>query len=76
VALGRAAGLVSHSDLKHDERAPLGEWLLRLRELHARARQDSAGLEDQDHVLAERSRSGRLPQRWLGSSPSFRSRGR
>ena len=75
IALQRAASLVYHDDVKHDERPPLRQWLLKLQELHAQARYHAADREDLEHALAKRSKSGKPPQRWLGRSPGYYSRG-
>ena len=76
LALTWSASLVYHDDVEHDARPPLNEWLATLRDAHSRARRTSADQDDLEHLHAERSKSRRPPQRWLGRSPGYYSRGR
>ena len=76
VALGFSASLVFHDDVQHDQRPHLREWVRTLRERHVIARAHAADLADTDFMLAARGKSAKPPQRWLGRSPGYYSRGR
>lgn len=75
VALQSTAAIAFPDGVVHDRRPSLGEWLAVLRERHALARAQAASSDDLEQALADQAKSQKPPERWLGRSPGYYSRG-